>query len=479
MGNTPSKNAANTVTTLLSSSEDDGDDPSSSGIRNQKKPPPPRVRRNNHSNSYKDHHTPRSDNLSSSPSSIDDVYGTSPLAFSSPAPGLGFKPFDDDLSTPSISIPKKKQDSASSTMSTSSSASSQPAMVSSTSSLETGATMSTPHSKPHHQKPPSSSKHVTIHNGSKSGAPLTRSDIGHFIGRLMASDRSNTGKFCLNAEEIRGVCRLASNVFLSQPVFLELGTPVKVVGDIHGQFSDLKRIFDSFGMPPKANYLFLGDYVDRGKQSLETIMLLLCLKIKYPENIFLLRGNHECASVTKVYGFYDECKRRCSVKIWKCIVDVFNTLPIAATVGGRIFCVHGGLSPSLKSLDDIRGMSRPTDVPDTGLISDLLWSDPDATVAHWTENDRGVSYCFGKTVVDKFCKRFGFDLIARGHMVVEDGYEFFDNRKLVTIFSAPNYCGEFGNWGAVMSVSKDLLCSFDLLKPLDQSQKKKVKSAKA
>lgn len=148
--------------------------------------------------------------------------------------------------------------------------------------------------------------------------------------------------------------------------------------------------------------IFLGDYVDRGKQSIETMLLLLCFKIRYPENIFLLRGNHECASVTKVYGFYDECKRRASVKIWKSFVDTFNTLPIAATIGGKIFCVHGGLSPYLNSLDDIRNIQRPSDIPDIGLLSDLLWSDPDASVAEWSPNDRGVSYCFGSSVVDNF-----------------------------------------------------------------------------
>lgn len=128
------------------------------------------------------------------------------------------------------------------------------------------------------------------------------------------------------------------------------------------------------GFPPQANYLFLGDYVDRGKQSLETILLLLCYKIKFPENFFLLRGNHECANVTRggffplqltsiltaVYGFYDECKRRTNIKTWKTFIDVFNALPIASIVASKIFCVHGGLSPSLKSMDDIRRIQRPT-----------------------------------------------------------------------------------------------------------------------
>ncbi|OWB65673.1 hypothetical protein B5S30_g1001 [[Candida] boidinii] len=272
-------------------------------------------------------------------------------------------------------------------------------------------------------------------------------------------------KFNLSQKEIKYICAKARDTFLHQPMLLELAAPVKVVGDLHGQFNDLLRIFKMCGYPPNANYLFLGDYVDRGKQSLETMILLLCLKVKYPENFFLLRGNHESASITKMYGFFDECKRRSNVKTWKIIVDVFNTLPVAATIADRIFCVHGGLSPQLTDLKQIKSIQRPTDIPETGLLADLLWSDPESSNSEWSENDRGVSYCFNKKVVNKFNDRFEFDLIARGHMVVEQGYEFFAKRKLVTIFSAPNYCGEFNNWGAVMNVDKKLMCSFELLKP--------------
>lgn len=278
-----------------------------------------------------------------------------------------------------------------------------------------------------------------------------------------------TRSFCLKSSEIAVICQAAREVFLSQPTLLELSPPVKVVGDVHGQYGDLLRLFNMCGFPPESNYLFLGDYVDRGKQSLETIVLLLCYKIKYPENFFILRGNHECASVTRIYGFYDECKRRSSVKTWRMFVDTFNTLPIAAVVAQKIFCVHGGLSPSLTSINDIRSIERPTDVPDYGLLNDLLWSDPTDSPNEWEDNERGVSYCYNKVAINKFLSRFGFDLVCRAHMVVEDGYEFFNDRSLVTVFSAPNYCGEFDNWGAAMSVSEELLCSFELLKPLDSA----------
>ena len=265
-------------------------------------------------------------------------------------------------------------------------------------------------------------------------------DLDDFIKRLL--DAGYTGKVtksvCLKNAEIIAICQRARECFLSQPALLELDAPVKIVGDVHGQYTDLIRLFEMCGFPPSSNYLFLGDYVDRGKQSLETILLLLCYKLKYPENFFLLRGNHECANVTRVYGFYDECKRRCNVKIWKTFVDCFNTLPIAAVVAGKIFCVHGGLSPALSHMDDIRNIARPTDVPEYGLLNDLLWSDPAEMEQDWEANERGVSYCFGKRVIMQFLADHDFDLICRAHMVVEDGYEFFNDRVLVTVFSAPN-----------------------------------------
>jgi len=192
---------------------------------------------------------------------------------------------------------------------------------------------------------------------------------------------------------------------------------VVFLGDIHGQYYDLLRLFEYGLFPPESNYLFLGDYVvsclpllnvspcnqlavgaevervwgpcgvdvawwmqDRGKQSLETICLLLSFKIKFPENFFILRGNHECASINRIYGFYDECKRRYNVKIWKTFTDCFNCLPVAAIIDEKIFCMHGGLSPDLNSMEQIRRIMRPTDVPDTGLLCDLLWSDPDEKI---------------------------------------------------------------------------------------------------
>jgi diadenosine tetraphosphatase ApaH/serine/threonine PP2A family protein phosphatase len=198
---------------------------------------------------------------------------------------------------------------------------------------------------------------------------------------------------------------------------------------------------------------------------------LLC-PLSLPQNFFILRGNHECASINRIYGFYDECKRRYNIKLWKTFTDCFNCLPIAAIIDEKIFCMHGGLSPELASMEQIKRIMRPTDVPDTGLLCDLLWSDPDKDIVGWGENDRGVSFTFGPDVVAAFLKRHDLDLICRAHQVVEDGYEFFAKRQLVTLFSAPNYCGEFDNAGAMMSVDDTLMCSFQILKPATAGQQK-------
>lgn len=284
--------------------------------------------------------------------------------------------------------------------------------------------------------------------------------------RLLSLRGSPPGTLASLAEnEIKLLCQRVRPILLAQPMLLELEAPLKICGDIHGQFTDLLRLFEYGGFPPESNYLFLGDYVDRGKQSLETVCLLICYKIMYPENFFILRGNHESAGINRIYGFYDECKRRYSIRLWKVFSDVFNCLPVSAIVDEKILCMHGGLSPEMERLQQIADLHRPCDVPDVGLMCDLLWSDPDTGVNGWAENDRGVSFVFGADVVAAFLEQHDLDLLVRAHQVVEDGYEFFAGRRLVTLFSAPNYCGEFDNAGGMISVDENLMCSFQILKP--------------
>ena len=289
--------------------------------------------------------------------------------------------------------------------------------------------------------------------------PIIETRKNHFQNEGEISELNPiTSKNQLTQEEIRFLCTKSLEIFMEEPVLLECG-------DTHGQYNDLLRLFEFGGRPPKTNYLFLGDYVDRGKNSVETMGLLLAYKIKYPKNFFLLRGNHESEIINHVYGFYDECRRRYNLKVYKLFSDCFNWLPISAIVDDKILCMHGGISPDLTSLDRIRKIVRPTEVPDKGLLCDLLWSDPDKMANGWGGNERGVSVTFNENIVNKMIEDLDIDLICRAHQVVEKGYEFFADKKLVTVFSAPNYCNQFDNAGAMMLVDENLLCGFKILIP--------------
>lgn len=306
-------------------------------------------------------------------------------------------------------------------------------------------------------------------NAGGAAAPSTSLNVDMIIEAARNVKNNPPGvRSCINLPEQQATALVlgAENVIAQQPALLTLEAPINIVGDIHGQFQDLLRLLDFYGMPPHADYLFLGDYIDRGHNGLETMFLLLALKLKYPERIWLLRGNHESPSINRMYGFFDECKRRYSAKLWNHFNELFNHLPMGATISKRVFCVHGGLSPSLLTPQDLASVVRPFEVPDKGLLCDALWSDPDSGVEGWAENDRGVSFTFGEDRVKAFLERNDLDLIVRAHQVVENGYEFFAERRLVTVFSAPAYCGEFNNAGALMHMDEGLQCSFKILKPI-------------
>lgn len=213
-------------------------------------------------------------------------------------------------------------------------------------------------------------------------------DVDQAIAILLSTHGAPGVEVNLAEDVIIKLVRAARALFLAQPVLLEIDAPVNICGDIHGQFCDLYHVFENGGFPPQANYLFLGDFVDRAKQGIEVISLCLCYKVKYPQNFFMLRGNHECASLNRIYGFYDECKRRYSVRLWRIFADCFNCMPVAAVVADKILCMHGGLSPDLDHLSQIFDIPRPTDIPDEGLLCDLLWADPDPSVTGWGYNGR-------------------------------------------------------------------------------------------
>ncbi|KAI6191974.1 Serine/threonine-protein phosphatase [Aphelenchoides bicaudatus] len=266
------------------------------------------------------------------------------------------------------------------------------------------------------------------------------------------------------------ICRQgdgASESLINVPI------PVNICGDVHGQFFDIQRIFLSMGLPDTKRYLFLGDYVDRGPNSVECISLLLALKICLPNRIYLLRGNHEVSVVNRTYGFWEELQKRFKIgvamKLFKEFNIIFTHLPLAALVRGRVLCMHGGISPKLRTIEDIRKIRLPFDDPPSNTLEqDLLWSDPAVGVHGFEFNKlREVSVCFGENELRKVCQKNNLDFIVRAHQVMPNGYGFFAGRKLVTIFSAPNYAPELNNKAAILNIDKHMSASFTILNPIE------------
>jgi serine/threonine-protein phosphatase 2A catalytic subunit len=268
------------------------------------------------------------------------------------------------------------------------------------------------------------------------------------------------GMECLSEKECVMLCEKAKQVLASESNVQPVRAPVTVCGDIHGQFYDLKELFRIGGYPPETNYLFLGDYVDRGFHSLETATLMLLYKVRYRDRITLLRGNHESRQITQVYGFYDECLRKySSPNVWKAFVSAFDYLPLTALIENQIFCQHGGLSPTIDTLDNVRSLDRFQEIPHEGPMCDLLWSDPDDRTG-WGISPRGAGYTFGADISEQFNHNNGLKLIARAHQLVMEGYNWCHDRNVVTIFSAPNYCYRCGNQGAIMEIDEHLKYTF-------------------
>ncbi|KAI4502958.1 hypothetical protein M0802_002002 [Mischocyttarus mexicanus] len=264
----------------------------------------------------------------------------------------------------------------------------------------------------------------------------------------------------LTESQVKTLCDKAKEILAKESNVQEVKCPVTVCGDVHGQFHDLMELFRIGGKSPDTNYLFMGDYVDRGYYSVETVTLLVALKVRYRERITILRGNHESRQITQVYGFYDECLRKYgNANVWKFFTDLFDYLPLTALVDGQIFCLHGGLSPSIDTLDHIRALDRLQEVPHEGPMCDLLWSDPDDR-GGWGISPRGAGYTFGQDISETFNHSNGLTLVSRAHQLVMEGYNWCHDRNVVTIFSAPNYCYRCGNQAAIMELDDALKYSF-------------------
>lgn len=261
----------------------------------------------------------------------------------------------------------------------------------------------------------------------------------------------------IKESEVKALCNKAREILVEEANVERVYAPVTVCGDIHGQFYDLMELFKAGGDVPDTNYLFMGDFVDRGFYSVETFLLLLALKVRYPDRIILIRGNHESRQITQVYGFYDECLRKYgSVNVWRYCTEIFDYLALAAVIEDEVFCVHGGLSPSINTLDQIRKINRKQEVPHDGAMCDLLWSDPDPEIDGWGLSPRGAGYLFGGDVVTQFNRTNNIKLIARAHQLVMEGYKQMFNDQLVTVWSAPNYCYRCGNVAAILEFDENL-----------------------
>ena len=262
---------------------------------------------------------------------------------------------------------------------------------------------------------------------------------------------------CLSEEDLKQLCEKAKEIFIEESNVQNVSAPVIICGDIHGQIYDLIELFKKGGEVPNSRYVFMGDYVDRGYNGVEVLELLLAIKVKYPEHITLLRGNHESRQICFAYGFYEEITRKYgNANAWEYFTDLFDYLPLAALVEGKIFCVHGGLSPYISTVDQIRLINRKMEIPREGVFCDLMWSDPD-DIETWIISCRGAGWIYGWKVVDEFTHINGLELICRAHQLVMEGFKYwFQKKNLCTVWSAPNYCYRCGNRAAILKIVLDL-----------------------
>lgn len=313
------------------------------------------------------------------------------------------------------------------------------------------------------------------------------------------SKAQQVDRFPFKSDIVIELAKKCASILEKQNVLLNVRAPIKIFGDIHGQYTDLMRFFDLWRSPTETtnggdiesfDYLFLGDYVDRGYHSLETICLLLALKIKYPKQIHLLRGNHEDRWINNAFGFAEECAERIDNdvedqnSVFSILNSVFEYLPLAAVIEDQILCIHGGIGSSIHSLEDIIKFPRPLEVVhdvttvEQQMLIDLLWSDPTDNDdemgiqpnAVRDPNNTGNIVKFGPDRVETFLKNNGLSCIIRGHECVMDGFERFAKGQLITVFSATDYCGRHKNAGAMLVIQKDMELIPRLIFPVENNQ---------
>jgi protein phosphatase len=272
-----------------------------------------------------------------------------------------------------------------------------------------------------------------------------------------SADLTNTDSYLPTGPQIAALCQKVIPILSLDPVFLTLTGSFVVVGDIHGNIIDLLRIFGTVGYPPNTRYLFLGDYVDRGRYAIEVLTLLYSLKVLFPTDLYLLRGNHESLPMTTVYGFEAECLRRAAKSAHVTFTATFKHLPLACVLNSSVFCVHGGISPVLGFVGELSALAKAARISRGGLIADLLWGDPQSEDSGWTGGRKGFAHNFGIGALGGFLARNGLRLMIRAHL---------------TIFSSSDYC-RLGNTGAVAKVDQAVVPVIVAFQPLSTTDMEK------
>lgn len=274
----------------------------------------------------------------------------------------------------------------------------------------------------------------------------------------------------LTEEQALWIIRKGTEILKSEPNLLEMDAPITVCGDVHGQYYDLMKLFEVGGDPAETRYLFLGDYVDRGYFSIECVLYLWCLKIWYPNTLWLLRGNHECRHLTDYFTFKLECRHKYSEAVYEACMESFCALPLAAVMNKQFLCIHGGLSPELHTLEDLKSIDRFREPPTHGLMCDILWADPleefgqEKTSEFFVHNHvRGCSYFFSYPAACAFLEKNNLLSIIRAHEAQDAGYRMYRKTRttgfpsVMTIFSAPNYLDVYNNKAAVLKYENNVM----------------------
>ena len=257
-------------------------------------------------------------------------------------------------------------------------------------------------------------------------------------------------------EVIIDICNQVSELFKNEDILLNLKrSNVHIIGDLHGNLFDILRFIKKIGLPneSQATYIFLGDIVDRGEFSFETVLIIFIMKILFPQNVYVIRGNHEFDSTCYEGGFKEDITKLYDIDTYNSFLNVFSYLPLAALVNSQIFCVHGGIGPNFHSLDQISQIKRPlNDYKDDDILISLLWSDPEDSIQEFKESYRGTGYIFGCDAFERFIQKNNINLIIRGHECVDKGFKFSFGGKLITVFSASKYCGCAHNSAAIIQL---------------------------